>query len=358
MMKKEKVAVAMSGGVDSSVTAALVQAAGYEVIGMTLRLLPPDAEGTLWGKAKRGAVEEAAEVAARLGIPHKVLDVQEAFERHIVSPFCRAYLSGRTPNPCVVCNQKIKFGVLRAEARRIGASRLATGHYARAFYDTSRRRFLLKKGKDPAKDQSYFLFALVQEQLGSVLFPLGELSKAEARTKAAALGLPRPARSESQEICFIPDNDYTGFILRRFPEAQQGGPIMLADGSVVGEHRGLFSFTIGQRKGLRVSRGRPLYVIGLDARRNAVVVGTREEALRKTFLVENLNWIERDSLQEEMDLAVRIRYRHRESPARAIPLPDGTVRIEFHEPQPAVTPGQAAVFYQDDMVVGGGWIAS
>jgi tRNA-uridine 2-sulfurtransferase len=357
-MKKEKVAVAMSGGVDSSMTAALVQAEEYEVIGMTLRLLPQDAEGTLWGQAKRGAVEEAAEAAAKLGIPHQVVDVHEAFEREIVSSFCRAYLSGRTPNPCVVCNQKIKFGLLLNEARRIGASRLATGHYARTVYDSPRRRHLLRKGKDLRKDQSYFLFALNQEQLGSVLFPLGELSKVKVREMAAALDLPCVEKPESQEICFIPDNDYAGFILRRLPEAQQGGPIVLADGSILGEHRGLFFFTIGQRRGLRVSRGHPLYVIGLDAGRNAVVVGTKEEALRSTFLVDHLNWIERDSPQQEMDLAVRIRYRHRESRARVIPLPDGTVKVEFYEPQLAITPGQAAVFYQGDVVVGGGWISS
>lgn len=357
-MKKEKVAVAMSGGVDSSVAAALVQAQGHEVIGMTLRLLPSDSVGTPGGKATRGAVEEAAGVAERLGIAHEVVDVHEAFERDIVSSFCRAYLSGRTPNPCVVCNQKIKFGLLLNEARRIGASRLATGHYARAVYDSARKRFLLRRGKDRHKDQSYFLFALHQEQLASAWFPLGELSKGEVRVKAAALGLPCVEKPESQEICFIPDNDYAGFILRRFPEAQQGGPIVLTDGSVLGEHRGLFFFTIGQRRGLGVSWGRPLYVIGLDAGRNAVVVGTKPEALRSTFLVEHLNWIERDLPQQELDLAVRIRYRHRESRARVVPLPDGTVKVDFREPQLAITPGQAAVFFHGDLVVGGGWIAS
>lgn len=357
-MRKETVAVAMSGGVDSAVTAALLQAEGFEVIGLTLRLLPPEAEGALWGRARGGAVEEAAEIAARLGIPHEVVDAHGAFEREVVSPFCRSYLSGRTPNPCVVCNEKIKFGVLLNKAKKTGASYLATGHYARVVYGGSGRRCLLKKGKDPSRDQSYFLFTLSQEQLGSVLFPLGELSKAEARAKAAALGLLCGGKAESREICFIPDNDYAGFIARRFPEAQQRGPIVRADGTVVGEHQGLFCFTIGQRKGLRVSRGHPLYVIRLDTSRNAVVVGTREEALRRTLLVEQVNWIDKDSPQEEMDLAVKIRYRHPESPARVMPLPDGSVIVEFQEPQVAVTPGQAAVFYRDDTVVGGGWIAS
>lgn len=330
--------------------AALLQSQGFEVIGITLNLFPKDSY------TKRITIAKAKKVAKKLTIPHYIFDVSQEFERQVVNPFCQEYLCGRTPNPCVFCNWKIKFGILLSQARTIGVRYLATGHYARVMYDNTRSRFILKKGIDLKKDQSYFLFALSQDQLRSVIFPLGELTKSEVREKAKQIDLKVFERPESQDICFIPDNNYIKFLSNRFPDLTRTGPIVLTNGEILGEHKGIFFFTIGQRRGLNVARGYPLYVVSLDKATNTVVVGRKEETYRKELTVSRVNWIAIRSLDKPLELKVRIRYQHREYPARVIPLTGKRVKVEFFKPQMAITPGQVAVFYDGDTVVGGGWI--
>ena len=346
-MRKKKVLVAMSGGVDSSVAAALLKAEGFEVVGATLNLT---------NLASPEGLNFAQEVAQKLDVPHFVLDHSKIFEQEIVDFFCQEYLSGRTPNPCIVCNQKIKFGSLLIRARELGADLLATGHYARMVHDDTRGRFLLKKGKDSRKDQSYFLFALRQDQLGSVIFPLGEMTKTEVKEKAKEIGLKVFDKPESQEVCFVPGNNYKNFIKSRFPSLNEKGPIVSTDGKILGEHQGIFSLTVGQRKGLKIARGFPLYVVSLDKATNTAVVGSKEETFRKELIVSRTNWVSLKSLDKPVEVKVRVRHQHQESPARIIPLSEGRVGVEFFTPQMAITPGQAAVFYDEDTVVGGGWI--
>jgi len=346
-MRKKKVLVAMSGGVDSSVAAALLKAEGFEVFGVTLNLT---------NLASPEGINFAQEVAQKLDIPHFVFDFSKKFEQEIIYFFCQEYLSGRTPNPCIVCNQKIKFGSLLTRARELGADYLATGHYARMVHDDIRGRFLLKKGKDSRKDQSYFLFALSQDQLGSVIFPLGEMTKTEVKEKAKEIGLKVFDKPESQEVCFVPDNNYKNFIKSRFPTLNEKGSIVSTEGKILGEYQGIFSLTVGQRKGLKISRGFPLYVVSLDKTINTVVVGSKEETFRKELIVSQINWVSLKSLDKPVEANVRVRHQHRESPARITPLSEGRVGVDFFKPQMAITPGQAAVFYDEDAVMGGGWI--
>ena len=341
----------MSGGVDSSVTAALVKEQGYDTIGVTLNLAVESSFEKM-----QSAIDSAREAARRLNIPHHVLDLRTAFEEKVVTVFCEEYRCGRTPNPCVVCNRDIKLGGLFRKARNLGGDYVATGHYAQVMYDELRGRYLLKKGKDGRKEQSYFLAMLRQDQLGSVLFPLGGMTKAAVREKAKALGLPVYDRRGSQEVCFIPDNDHESFIKARIPDLVRPGDIVSTGGKVLGSHQGIHAFTIGQRKGLNVPQGYPVYVVGLNSETNTVVVGKKDETFQTKLIAKGLNWIAFDSLQEPLDVHARIRYRNREQPARVFPLVDGSVRVEFIEPQMAVTPGQAVVFYDGDTVVGGGWI--
>jgi len=337
----------MSGGVDSSVAAALLKTEGFEVVGATL---------ILTDQVFSEGINFAQDVAKKLDIPHFVLDLTKEFEHEIVDFFCKEYLSGRTPNPCIVCNKKIKFGFLLTRARALGADYLATGHYAKVVYDDATGRFFLKKGKDAKKDQSYFLFALRQSQLTPVVFPLGKMTKTEVKEKAKEIGLQVFDKPESQEVCFIPGNNYKNFIKGRFPRLNEKGPIVSTEGKILGEHQGIFSLTVGQRKGLKIAKGFPLYVISLDKATNAAVVGRKEETFRKELIVSQTNWVSIKSLDIPMEVKVRIRNQHQESPARIIPLSEGRVGVEFFKPQMAVTPGQAAVFYDEDTVVGGGWI--
>ncbi len=357
MLKKKKVVVAMSGGVDSSVTAALLLEEGYEVIGITMRLMDINKEG---GKEQSccglEAVQEAKQVAEKLKIPHYVLNLEEEFEREVIEYFCREYSRGRTPHPCILCNQKLKFGRLLEKAKGLGIDLLASGHYARVDYDAEKDRYLLKRGRDRAKDQSYVLFNLTQEQLGHILLPLGGLEKREVRERARGLGLRVHARPDSQEICFIPDGDYGNFLRQRMPGIMKPGPIVDKKGKVLGRHQGIHLFTIGQRRGLGMAAGRPLYVISIDREERTVIVGESEDICRRELIAAEVNWIARDKLIKPRLVKAKIRYRHSLAEATLIPLGEGEVKVKFSSPQQAITPGQAVVFYQGEEVLGGGWI--
>ncbi len=358
MLKKKRVVVAMSGGVDSSVTAALLLEEGYEVIGITMRLMGFDEQGN----RERSCcglqeVEEARRVAGRLKVPHYVLDFEEEFREGVVEYFCQEYARGRTPNPCIPCNQKLKFGKLLEKAKGLGIQWVASGHYARVSYDDKRGRYLLKRGIDGTKDQSYVLFNLTQEQLKHLLFPLGRLEKKKVREIAKGLGLRVHNLPDSQEICFVPDGDYGNFLRKKMPEIMKPGPIIDKGGKVLGRHKGIHLFTIGQRRGLGVAASRPLYVISIDREKRTVVVGCDEDVYRSELIATDVNWIAVDRLTEPMPVKAQIRYRHLPAEALLMSLPEGgDIKVEFKRPQKAITPGQAVVFYRGEEVVGGGWI--
>jgi tRNA-specific 2-thiouridylase len=356
-----KVIVAMSGGVDSSVAASLLKEEGYQVIGITMQVWPankPSDESRFGGCCGISAVEDARRVAYRLGIPHYVMNFRDIFARKVITDFCQEYRLGRTPNPCIRCNQYIKFDALREKARGLGADFVATGHYARIESEKITGRYLLKKGVDQHKDQSYFLYPMTQEQLSHTLMPLGKFTKEKVREIASELSLPVADKPESQEICFIPDDDYAGFLKDYIPEAARPGLILAENGSILGKHRGILAYTIGQRKGLGISAGEPRYVTDIDPARNVVVVGSREDALGTELIASELNWITMTGPAEPITAKARIRYRHREAEATVVPLDEDKVYVKFIEPQLAITPGQAVVFYDEDTVIGGGTIES
>jgi tRNA-specific 2-thiouridylase len=360
-MTEETVAVAMSGGVDSSVAAALLVERGRKVFGLTMDLGPAlrPACGEDDGRAccGRRSIEDANRLASGLGIVHYLLDVRREFEKEVVDYFCREYARGRTPNPCVKCNERIKFGLLAAKARRLGAGALATGHHARLAWDDRSGRRQLRKGRDAAKDQSYFLHSLSQEQLGFARYPIGELTKAEVRAEARRLGLSVADKAESREICFIADDDYARFLRSRLPRAVGPGPILDPRGKVIGRHPGIIHFTVGQRRGLGVAWSRPLYVVGIDTARNAVVAGPVEALYGRTFEVTEVNWASIAGLDRRMTLTVKIRSRHEGAEAEVEPAGPGRCRVTFAVPQRAITPGQSAVFYDGDLLLGGGVIS-
>ena len=360
------VAVGMSGGVDSSMSAALLLSEGYSVVGLTMqlwdqrRLVSADAPAGQGRCCSLNDVHDARRVAEHLDFPFYVVNFERRFEESVVRPFVAEYLRGRTPIPCTLCNNHVKFDRLLATARQIGADLLATGHYARVEFDPGRGRYLLRRAVDESKDQSYFLFGLTQAQLSRTLFPLGGLRKQEVRELAARHRLPVAAKPESQEICFVPGGDYSRFLEayqqeRGEPAAGLEGEIATADGAALGKHDGLYQFTVGQRKGLGIAAGKPLYVISLDPARRRVVVGEAQELMSRSCRVRDLNWISGAKPPDGLRVQAKIRHQHRPAPATLFPQGPG-VRLVFDDPQRAVTPGQAAVFYQDDLVVGGGWI--
>jgi len=361
----ETIVVAMSGGVDSSTAAALLHEQGHRVIGLTMQL---------WNQRRLAGngssrhrccsiddVYDARRVAEHLGLPYYVVNFEAQFEQTVVRPFVSDYLAGRTPIPCTLCNNHVKFDQLLRTARQIGAQWLATGHYARIRFDSATGRYRLLRAVDKAKDQSYFLFGLKQEQMARVLFPLGEMTKAQVRDQAARARLPVAAKPESQEICFVPSGDYVQFIEAYLDEQGAGsvgvpGDIVTTDGKVLGRHQGLHRYTVGQRRGLGVAVGRPLYVAGMDRVNNQLIVAEDCELRASTCQVRDVNWISVVGLDAPMQVHVKIRNRHEPAVAQLEPL-DDSVRVRFAVPQRAVTPGQAAVFYSGDVVVGGGWIA-
>jgi tRNA-specific 2-thiouridylase len=367
---RETIAVAMSGGVDSSAVAALLKDQGYDLVGLTLQLwnqrrlaghegMPESVQGRC---CSIDDVYDARRVAERLGIPYYLVNQQERFEADVVKPFVSEYLAGRTPIPCTLCNNHLKFDQLLLTARQIGAESIATGHYARNHYDAARGRWILSRPADRTKDQTYFLFGLTQEQLAHTLFPLGEMQKPAVRVMAGEAGLEVAAKPDSQEICFIPGGDYQAFLRAYLDEQEQempdsAGELVTSSGEVVGKHGGIHHFTVGQRKGLGLTSANPLYVLAIHPDSHQVTVGADEELMSREVRVNRVNWISVAEVTAPMRVLAKVRHRHEPRPATLTAGTEpGTALAIFDEPQRAITPGQAAIFFQGDEVVGGGWI--
>jgi len=342
---KKKVVVAMSGGVDSSLAAALLKEEGYDVLGITIHHYDGNE-----------SLESAEQAAQSLKIPWHVLDFTKEFKSIVIEYFCNEYLAGRTPNPCVTCNLEIKFGLLLEKAKSLGADYLATGHYAINEYDQKSKKFLLKRGVDENKDQSYFLYRLNQEILPCVLFPLGKFKKNQTREMAKKHGLKNYKKEESQEICFIRDDNYRKFLTQHIQDTIKPGKLIDKEGKIIGEHQGIPFYTIGQRKGLGVSLNKRMYVTEINFHKNVIILGDDKDLYRDKLFVKDLSFISGDKLSNSIKAEVKIRYNSKKSPANISPYGEGRVLINFEEPQRAITPGQSAVFYKRDVVVGGGII--
>lgn len=357
-MSTKHVFVAMSGGVDSSVAAVLLQQAGYQLSGVNLRMFHNEDLGESREKAccSQQDAEDAGLVARRLGFPFYVFDFAQVFRDSVIRGFVDEYQRGRTPNPCAECNRTVKFGALLDRVRVLGADYLATGHYAQVSYNDASERWLLKRGVDRGKDQSYFLYMLTQEQLAHTLFPLGGLHKAEVRQIAEAHGLVNAKKHDSQDICFVPDGRYADFIEHTVGHPSPAGPFLDQDGRELGRHKGLIRYTRGQRKGLGLSTEQPLYVLEKDVEHNAIRLGPDSALWNRELTAERFNWVAVPELTAPLRVTAKTRYSQRESAAVAEPLPDGRVRVAFDEPQRAITPGQAVVLYDGEFVVGGGTI--
>ena len=356
-MPKDKVIVGMSGGVDSSVAAALLKEEGYEVIGVTMKIwdggtIPKaDAHHACYGPDEEEDIKDAQKVAQILGVPFYVFDLKQEYKTFVLDYFSHEYLSGRTPNPCIGCNQRVKFGAMVKKIYDSGIKfdYFATGHYIRVEYDKVQRQYLLKKAKDLKKDQSYFLYSLSQEQLGHILFPIGDYTKEEVKKIARNLELGINNKPESQD--FI-----TGGYSFLFNKVTRSGPILDQQGKILGKHKGIPFYTIGQRKGLGISSGERLYVTAIDPKRDAIVVGKKEDLLGDKLIASDLNWIDIKKIEKSIKVKAKIRYRHKEAEVEIIPLDKGKISVKFREPQIAITPGQAIVFYDGDIVIGGGVI--
>jgi tRNA-uridine 2-sulfurtransferase len=369
MRNPRTIAVAMSGGVDSSAVAAMLRSEGHNVVGLTMQLwnqrrlaghegMPESVQGRC---CSIDDVYDARRVAETIGIPYYVVNQEERFERDVVRPFVEQYLSGRTPIPCSLCNNHLKFDQLLIVAQQIGAEALATGHYARVEFAEESGRWLLKRPTDRSKDQTYFLFGLTQEQLSRTIFPLGEMTKPEVRELARRHGLALAEKPDSQEICFVPGGDYKKFLDAYLEEQGEASPVtagelVTTDGKVVGEHSGIQNFTVGQRKGLGVATGSPLYVLQIKEDTHQIVVGDSGNLFSRTLRANRVNLIAIEKLDEPIRVTVKIRHRHEPAAATIENSSENEVSVSFDEPQRAITPGQAAVFYNGDVVVGGGWI--
>jgi tRNA-uridine 2-sulfurtransferase len=365
---RETTAVAMSGGVDSSVVAGMLHARGETVVGLTMQLWNQRRLPELAGEGKPSGrccsiedIYDARHVAQLLGIPYYVVNFERRFEDQVVKPFIDEYLAGRTPIPCTLCNNFIKFDQFLEMAEGVGAARIATGHYARITFNPESGRWELRRSVDSTKDQTYFLFGLTQDQLARTVFPLGGMHKSEVRDLARRLGIPTADKPDSQEICFVPNGDYAGFIDAYHREQgsakeELAGELVTADGQVVGEHAGVHHFTVGQRRGLKIAAGEPLYVISTEPSTRRVVIGRKDELLRSSMHVSQINWISIAPPSEPLRAEVKIRNKHAASWATLEPLGKERAEVRFDQPQRALTPGQGAVFYSGDLVLGGGWI--
>ncbi len=359
MSQKKKVIIGMSGGVDSSVAAAILLEQGYEVFGVTMQIWPDMAEETQkteGGCCSLSAVDDARRVAGKLGIPYYVMNFKDIFKEKVIDYFTSEYMKGRTPNPCIACNRYVKFEALLQKAVAMGMDYVATGHYARVEYDSRLKRFLLKKSATESKDQTYALYTLTQQQLSRTLMPIGEYTKDRVRQLAGELGLSVASKPDSQEICFVEDDDYGRFICENTDYRPVSGNFTDTRGNVLGRHKGIIHYTVGQRKGLGITFGKPMYVVEINEADNTVVLGDGEEVFSDSLIASDMNFIALERLEGKMTVKAKIRYSAKAADAEIIPLDAGRVEVRFEIPQRAVTPGQAVVFYEGDIVVGGGII--